>query len=942
VSEKQPHSARESSKRPSRSATASARSPGSGVAPSDDRRGDLQLLWHAREIADILDDLEAKTDGLTAGEAEIRLTQYGPNALPVAGGKSAFRRFLAQFDNLLIYVLIGAAAISAWLGHAIDGSVILAVVVLNAVIGFVQEGRAEQALDAIRDMISPKASVLREGRRVTLRAAEIVPGDILLLEAGDRVTADVRLSKTRNLRIDESILTGESVPVQKATDLVAPDALLGDRKSMAYSGTLVTAGLGTGIVIATGLESEIGRISGLLRRVEQLETPLIRQMNAFARRLTVVIFGLSAVTFAFAVLVRGYALSDAFMVMVGMAVAAIPEGLPAVMTITLAIGVQRMVARNAIIRRLPAVETLGSISTICSDKTGTLTRNEMTVTKVILADRVIDVGGIGYAPKGGFSRSGLDIDPTNDVSLSRLTRVALLCNDASLRQGENDAWVVDGDPMEGALVALALKAGHDHDQLAKQFPRLDEIPFDAAHRYMATLNHGHDHSTFTCVKGAPESILEMCDGQAMESGEAPIDKEYWLRAVGKLAHEGHRVLAIASRPVSPEKRSLEFSDVEQGLTLEGLIGLIDPPRPEAITAIAECRNAGISVAMITGDHAVTASAIAAKLGLASPDAVVTGRDLDDLDQTALREIVATTSVFARTSPENKLRLVEAMQADGAVIAMTGDGVNDAPALKRADVGVAMGMDGTEAAKEAADMVLADDNFASIVAAVSEGRTVYDNLTKVIGWTLPTSGGEMLIIIVAILFGQALPITPVQILWINMVTVVCLGLVLAFEPPEPDLMRRPPRAASAPLLSGFLLWRIIFVSILFAIGAFSMFEWAELYGASDDLARTIVVNAIVSMEIFYLFSVRYSRTTSLNWRGALGTPALLIGVGSVAALQFGFTYLPFMQVIFQTRPVALVDVLVIIGSGVTLFVIMEIEKKVRHDFFSQDWLGRTVS
>ena len=941
MSEKQPQSARESSKPPSRSATTSAHPRGSDVAPSDDRRGDLPLLWHAREITDVLHDLEADSDGLTAGEAEIRLAQYGPNALPVAGGKSAFRRLFAQFDNLLIYVLIGAAAISVWLGHVIDGSVILAVVVLNAVIGFVQEGRAEQALDAIRDMISPKASVLREGRRVTLRAAEIVPGDILVLEAGDRVTADVRLSKTRNLRIDESILTGESVPVQKATDLVAPDALLGDRKSMAYSGTLVTGGLGMGVVVATGLESEIGRISGLLRRVEQLETPLIHQMNVFARRLTIVIFGLSAMTFTFAVLVRGYALSEAFMVMVGMAVAAIPEGLPAVMTITLAIGVQRMVARNAIIRRLPAVETLGSISTICSDKTGTLTRNEMTVTKVVLADRVIDVGGIGYAPKGGFSKSGLEIDPTNDVSLSRLTRVALLCNDAALRQAGNDAWAVDGDPMEGALVALGLKAGHDHDQLTKQFPRLDEIPFDAAHRYMATLNHRHDHSAFACVKGAPESILEMCDSQAMASGEAPIDKEYWLRAVDELAHEGHRVLAIASRPVSPEKRDLEFSDIEEGLTLEGVIGLIDPPRPEAITAIEECRNAGIAVAMITGDHAVTASAIAAKLGLASPDAVVTGRDLDDLDQMALRQLVATTRVFARTSPENKLRLVEAMQADGAVIAMTGDGVNDAPALKRADIGVAMGMNGTEAAKEAADMVLVDDNFASIVAAVSEGRTVYDNLTKVIGWTLPTSGGEMLILIVAILFGQALPITPVQILWINMVTVVCLGLVLAFEPPEPDLMRRPPRAASAPLLSGFLLWRIIFVSVLFAIGAFSLFEWAERHGASLDLARTIVVNAIVSMEIFYLFSVRYSRMASLTWRGALGTPAVLIGVGSVAALQLGFTYLPFMQVIFQTRPVDLVDVLVIIGSGVTLFIIMEIEKRMRRVLFSQDWLGRAL-
>ena len=917
-------------------------SSSTSTTPADSIRGNEPPVWHAQEISNTLHTLEAKLGGLTPEEAGKRFAQYGPNALPAAAGKSALRRLLAQFDNLLIYVLIGAAVISGLLGHAIDGSVILAVVILNAVIGFVQEGRAEQALEAIRNMISPKASVLREGRRVTLRAAEIVPGDILLLEAGDRVTADVRLCKALNLRIDEAILTGESVPVEKTIDPVAPDAPLGDRKSMAYSGTLVTAGLGTGIVIATGPQSEIGRISALLLRVEKLETPLIRQMNEFARQLTVVILGLSAVTFAFAMLVRGYAFSEAFMVMVGMAVAAIPEGLPAVMTITLAIGVQRMAARNAIIRRLPAVETLGSISTICSDKTGTLTRNEMTVTKVVLADRIIEVGGTGYAPKGGFSMDGQEIDPTSDVSLSRLARAALLCNNASLRQARDESWGVDGDPMEGALVALGLKAGHDRDQLVKQFPRHDEIPFEAAHRYMATLHHGHDHSTFACVKGAPESILEMCDRQSIASGEAPINKEYWLGAIDELAHGGHRVLAIASRTLSPGKRDLDFSDVKHGLTLQGIVGLIDPPRPEAITAIEECRSAGIAVTMITGDHAATASAIAAQLGLASPDAVSTGRDLDDLDQMALGQTVMTTSVFARTSPENKLRLVEAMQADGAVIAMTGDGVNDAPALKRADVGVAMGISGTEAAKEAADMVLVDDNFASIVAAVREGRTVYDNLTKVISWTLPTSGGEMLIIVVAILFGLALPITPVQILWINMVTVVCMGLVLAFEPPEPDIMRRPPRPANDPLLSGFLLWRIIFVSVLFAIGAFSMFTWTQMHGASNEQARTIVVNAIVVMEIFYLFSVRYSRKTSLTWRSAIGTPAVLIGVGAVCTLQLGFTYLPFMQSIFQTRPVALVDALVILGAGMTLFIIVEIEKRVRRRILSRDSLASDLS
>ena len=897
--------------------------------------------WHARETGDTLHDLGADPGGLSADEAGVRLARHGPNALPAAAGKSVLQRLLAQFNNLLIYVLIGAAIISALLGHGIDASVILAVVVLNAVIGFLQEGRAERALEAIRGMISPKASVLRGGRRVTVDAAQIVPGDILLLEAGDRVGADIRLLKARNLHVDEAVLTGESVPVEKAVAPVTPEAMLGDRTCMAYSGTLVTSGLGSGVVVATGPETELGRISALLGRVEELETPLIRQMNAFARLLTTIILCLSTAAFAFAMLLRSYPLSDAFMLMVGMAVAAIPEGLPAVMTITLAIGVQRMAARNAIIRQLPAVETLGSVSTICSDKTGTFTRNEMAVTKVVLSDRAFEVGGIGYAPKGGFSIGGREIDVADEPGLLQVSRLALLCNDASLRQVGDDGWAIDGDPMEGALVALGLKAGHDRDGLAKLFPRCDEIPFDAAHRYMATLHHGRDASAFVCVKGAPERVLDMSERQAMASGEAPVDRAYWQGAIDALAREGRRVLAIASRPVPAGKRDLDFADVERGLTLEGIVGLIDPPRAEAIAAVAECRSAGIDVKMITGDHAATASAIAAELGLAAPDAVATGQDLDGLDRAAFREAAATTSVFARTSPEHKLRLVEAMQADGNVIAMTGDGVNDAPALKRADVGVAMGNNGTEAAKEAADMVLADDNFASIVAAVREGRTVYDNLTKVISWTLPTNGGETLVLLAAVLFGLTLPITPVQILWINMVTAVGLGLVLAFEPAEPDIMRRAPRAAHAPLLSGLLLWRIVFVSILFAIAASGMFAWAQTQGASHEEARTVVVNAIVVMEIFYLFSVRYLRMTSLTWRGMLGTPAVLIGVGSIVLLQLGFTYLPFMQTLFQTRPVSLTDGLVIVGAGVALFVILEIEKRVRRHILARDWRGRSV-
>jgi magnesium-transporting ATPase (P-type) len=879
---------------------------------------------HADTVGNVLARARATAEGLSADEASRRLAENGANVLPTSAGKSSLQRFIEQFNNVLIYVLLAAAVVTALLGHPIDTGVILAVVVVNAAIGFVQEGKAEAALEAIRGMISPKASVLRDGVRATIGAADIVPGDIVLLEAGDRVTADTRLIKARNLRIDEAILTGESVPVEKGTEPVAADAALGDRRSIAFSGTLVTAGQGAGVVVATGGNTELGRISALIGRVEQLETPLIRRMNEFARQLTWAILALSAVMLGFAVLVRGYPIGEAFMAVVGMAVAAIPEGLPAVMTITLAIGVQRMATRHAIIRRLPAVETLGSVSTICSDKTGTLTRNEMTVTRVVLADRAFDVSGVGYAPRGGFSTDGREIDALTDRRLPELGKTALLCNDASIRPVGAD-YAVDGDPMEGALVTLGLKTGQDRARLSKEHPRLDEIPFDAAHRYMATLHRSHDGAVRAYVKGAPERIFDMCTYEATKEGQNPIDTNHWIEAVDMLAREGRRVLALAYRSFPPEKRALSFGDVDQGLTLIGLVGLIDPPRPEAILAIEECRAAGIAVKMITGDHAATASAIARELGLDAPENVLTGQDLDKLDAIGFRDAVRSTSVFARTSPEHKLRLVEAMQADNAVIAMTGDGVNDAPALKRADVGVAMGRSGTEAAKEASDMVLADDNFASIVAAAREGRTVYDNLTKVIGWTLPTNGGETLIVVAAILFGLTLPITPVQILWINMVTAVGLGLVLAVEPAEPGVMSRPPRAPDAPILSRFLLWRVVFVSVLFTLGAFGVFYWAEARALSQETARTMVVNTIVVMEIFYLFSVRYLHGTSVTWQGVLGTPAVLVGVGTIVVLQIAFTYLPIMQHLFQTRAIALGDGIVIIAVGIVLLLVLELDK-----------------
>jgi magnesium-transporting ATPase (P-type) len=887
----------------------------------------MPFVWHAAPADDCLRRLETQADGLTSAEAVQRLATFGRNRLPTSKPRSALMRFLAQFHNLLIYVLMAAGIMAALLGHWVDAAVIFAVVLLNAAIGFVQEGRAEQALDAIRAMITAHASVLRDGNRTTVSAEDIVPGDIVIIEAGDRVPADLRLIRARNLTVDEAILTGESVPVEKGAAPVDVNAVLGDRAPMAFSGTFVAAGQGLGVIVATGLQTELGRISAMLGAVETLTTPLVRQMDQFARQLTVVILLVSAIMFVFAVFVRDYAWADAFMAMVGLAVAAIPEGLPAVMTITLAIGVQRMAARNAIIRQLPAVETLGSVSIICSDKTGTLTRNEMMVQSVVTASDEVDVAGNGYEPKGAFTQGGRSIDPQDDVVLNALARAALLCNDATLRRGET-GWIVDGDPMEGAFVSFAAKAGYDVALTRKQYPRTDEIPFDARHRFMATLHHGHEGGAVLYLKGAPETVIGMCASVLGPKGAEPIDPDIWHSRINTLASRGQRVLALAMKPMPEGSRDLTFKDVESGLVLLGIAGLIDPPREEAVAAIGECVDAGIAVKIITGDHAATAGAIAAQLGLPNHHAVMTGDMLERLDEPRFREAARNTTVFARANPEHKLRLVEALQADGAVIAMTGDGVNDAPALKRADVGIAMGRKGTEVAKEAAEIVLADDNFASIVAAVREGRTVYDNLTKVIGWTLPTNGGEAMAIIVAILFGLALPMTPVQILWINMVTAVALGLTLAFEPTEPNAMRRPPRAPDQPFLSGLLIWRVMLVSTLFVIGAFGMFFWARARGLPIEEARTIVVNTFVVLEIFYLFNVRYMHATSLSWTGLVGTPAVLIGVSAITIAQLLFTYAPFMQATFATRPVSLADGVSIIILGIAFFAILELDKLVR--------------
>ncbi|TPW27685.1 cation-transporting P-type ATPase [Martelella alba] len=872
--------------------------------------------------------LRSDRQGLSSDEAARRLEQYGENRLPQPAGRRPLIRFLLHFHNILIYVLIGSAAITAALGHLADTLVILAVVVVNAIIGFIQEGKAERAMEAIRGMLALKASVLRDGTRCSVDGAMLVPGDIVLLEPGDKVPADIRLFQANGLQIQEAILTGESVPAEKHWRAVATAAALGDRGCMAYSGTLVTSGLGRGVIVATGPDTQIGRISGMLSTVETLTTPLLHQMNAFARWLTFFILLMAAVLLVFGYFVGHFAFAELFMAVVGLSVAALPEGLPAVLTITLAVGVQAMARRNVIVRRLPAIETLGSVSVICTDKTGTLTRNEMMVASIVTEGHAFSLEGAGYEPRGEIRLNNVAVRAREHAILDEIARAAALCNDARLRERDG-VWTVEGDPMEGALLVLSGKVGIDARQELSGWRRTDMIPFDARHRFMATLNHDHDNHACIFVKGAPEHILSMCAEQrTVSGGTAPINRNDWHGKAETIAGRGQRVLAFAIRSVSPEHTVLEHSDVKNGLILIGLVGLSDPPRPEAIAAIAECHAAGIRVKMITGDHSGTAAAIGRQIGLQNPENVLTGADLDQMDDPALTAAVLDTDIFARTSPEHKLRLVMALQSHGMTVAMTGDGVNDAPALKRADAGIAMGKKGSEAAKEAAEFVLADDNFASIAAAVRKGRTVYDNIKKVISWTLPTNAGEAATIIVALLFGMTLPITPVQILWVNLITAITLGMALAFEPTEDDTMRRPPRPRNEPLLTGQLGWHILLVSTLFLGGVFGIYSYSIDQGYSIELARTIALNTLVVMEMFHLFFIRNIYGTSLTWKAVRGTRVVWLTVVSVTLAQLAITYLPPFQTLFSTAAIPLRDGMIIIGVGVVFFAIVETEKQLR--------------
>ncbi len=968
--------------------------------------------WHARPATEVTQGLEVDPSrGLSPDEAARRLEEHGPNRLPEAPRTHPVVRFLRHFHNVLIYILLGAAIFTALLGEWIDTAVIALVVLVNGIVGFVQEGKAEEALEGIRGLLSPTARVRRGGKVLEVEADTLVPGDVVKLESGDRVPADLRLVEALNARVEEALLTGESEPVEKHTDPVEEEALPADRRSMAFSGTLVTSGRLVGVVTATGTHTEIGRIGELVAGVQGVTTPLLRQIDRFGTRLSMLIVGAALALFFLAWQLRNLAPAEAFLAVVALAVAAIPEGLPAILTITLALGVQRMARRNAIVRKLPAVETLGSVTVICTDKTGTLTRNEMSAERLLLPHATVRIEGTGYEPSGRLSweeeatdsrgsapdDAGEDAasgpgsrkgatpsgDPARDPGLLQAARVALLCNEATFDVAEDDperdgapeprrtraegsghgaGEPVDrsegaeeaaatppatfrrlqGDPTEGALLVLGERAGLDPAEEGSAHPQVGVVPFESARAWMATLHREPDGPPRLRLKGAPERVLALCSEVAGGGDPTPLDdraREDWEARMEALAEEGYRLLALAEgvwaeggeedRSGDPPTGDALADRIEAGeipLTLVGIAALMDPPRPEAAEAVATCKAAGIRVVMITGDHATTARSIGARLGIGDGSGALTGSRIEEASDAELTEALARCDVVARAGPEHKLRIVERLQAQGEVAAMTGDGVNDAPALKQADIGVAMGIKGTEAARSASEMVLADDNFASIGAAVEEGRTVYDNLLKTILFILPTNGAEALVIMagVALTLGE-LPITPVQILWVNMITAVTLALALAFEPPEPGIMERPPRDPEEGLLNRFLLRRVAYVSVLVATGCLLLFQWEMGRGTDPAVARTAVVNALVAAQLWYLFTCRYRWQASVGWEALVGNRAVLMAAGILLFFQGAFTYFPPMHLLFGSAPLPLESWGPIVLVGVVLYAAVELEK-----------------
>jgi magnesium-transporting ATPase (P-type) len=868
--------------------------------------------WCSIPSEDAFTVFNSHPEGLSQEEAEIRLARDGYNEVSSKQEHGPVYRFFKQFASPLIYLLIIAAVITFFLELYVDAIVILLVVLANAIIGFIQEGKAQHALESLSKLLVPEARVLRGGMSNMLPSRELVVGDVVLLEAGDRVPADLRLFYVKNLRADESILTGESVPVEKSTAAIDTGcASFGDQKNVSFAGTLINQGQGRGIVVATGNATQIGRISEFIRESKEISTPLLRKLSRMSVVLSVVIVVIASLTFAIGLL-RGYDTVEIFMASVSLAVAAIPEGLPAVITISMAIGVNRMAAKNTIIRTVPAVETLGSATVICTDKTGTLTRNQMTVTQVYSAGKLYEVTGTGYIPEGEFLLDGSRTDPETDKALMETLKAGALCNDASFRGVDN----IDGDPTEGALLISGLKAGKFY------LPREDIVPFEPEERFMATLHKKEDGSKVIYVKGSPEKILSMCVSQFDGQRTGPVDTQGVSLAAEQMASDALRVLGMAYKDVPSDVERIEAEDIGD-LVFVGLQGMMDPPRDGVMEAVANCKLAGIRVIMITGDHLRTAYAIATKIGIETEGAL-SGKDIEEMSDEHLGQRLGSVSVFARTSPEDKLRIVKLLKEMGEVVAVTGDGINDAPALKTADIGIAMGLTGTEVAKEASNMVLADDNFSSIVSAIEEGRDVYSKIQKILLWTLPTNGGQGLSIVLAVLLGLTLPLVPLQILWLNTVTAIGLGVPITMEPKERGILKRPPRSPSEPILISLIKRRVIFVSLLIVAGAYlTFFMKLDSNMENLDAARTVALNTIVFFQIFYLFNSK-----SLHeyvFRDLLSNKFMLLGIAIVLFLQLVITYEPTINSVFSTAPILAADWLMIIFVSSTVFFLIEFEK-----------------
>ncbi|WP_420912895.1 cation-transporting P-type ATPase [Citrobacter farmeri] len=878
-------------------------------------------------VEEVLKNQQSQPSGLTHNEASARLARDGLNALPEKAGKPAWLRFLAHFHDVLIYVLIAAAALTAVMGHWVDTAVILGVAVINALIGHIQENNAEKSLKSIRNMLSASAVVVRNGQHETVATTDLVVGDIVVLRAGDRIPADLRVMEAHNLRVEEAILTGESTVVDKTADALKGELPLGDRKNLLFSGTTISAGAGLGVVIATGEATELGHINQMMTGIEKHRTPLLVQMDKLGKAIFSLILAMMVGLFIFSLLLRDMPMGELLLSLISLAVAAVPEGLPAIISIILSLGVQTMARKHAIIRKLPTVETLGAMSVICSDKTGTLTMNEMTVKAIITADKNYRVQGNSYEPAGEIHVEENDAlaEIVPGSLLENYLRTIDLCNDSQLIRDEKGHWGITGGPTEGALKVLAAKA---------MLPAIDcelrsKIPFDSQYKYMAThYRIGDDERVL--VTGAPDVLFKLCQLQQTANGTEAFTQPHWEAEIARYAKEGLRMVAAAWKPTRADASALTHDCLHEGLIFLGIAGMMDPPRPEAIAAIDTCQQAGIRVKMITGDHPQTAMSIGGMLGIHNSRHAVTGYELEQMNEAELAEAAVTYDIFARTSPEHKLRLVKALQDKGEIVGMTGDGVNDAPALKQADVGIAMGIKGTEVTKEAADMVLTDDNFATIASAVQEGRRVYDNLKKTILFIMPTNLAQGLLIIVALLAGNLIPLTPVLILWMNMATSATLSFGLAFEAGERNIMRRPPRQSNENVMDGFAIWRVGFVGTLIAACAFMLEAWLQPRGHSPEFIRTVLLQTLVTAQWVYMLNCRVSDGFSLG-RGLLMNKGIWLVSGILLLLQLAIIYIPFLQMLFGTEALPLRYWGITFAIGIALFFIVEIEKPLTRKF-----------